>query len=569
MTRISNRGSVLGVLLLLSCLYEGLTSAILQAQPLLQQADLVYQGAFKLPSGTFGASNFDRGGQALAYNPANNSLFILGNSTGTVGEISIPNPVDSTSLSALPTATVLQDLVKATEGVCTNFGCAGSLTGGLLVHNGKLIITKYGYYDATNLQVTSHFTRPLNLSTGQVTGAHQIQAQTPAGSKTLMKAGFFSGYMTPIPQAWQSALGGPAITGNGPLGIISRTSYGPAAFAFDPANLGVIDPVPATPLVYYPQDHQTLGWGTNPSPYGTTEIHGIVFPDNSSTVLYFGRQGRGPACYGPGTPNPKLAGQPSGIDVWCYDPVYGAKGTHSYPYSYHVWAYNAADLASAKAGNIKPWQVVPYATWTLTPPFQHNSGLLGGAAYDPATQRIFLSQSFGNGTFPVIHVYQVNVGNPPPPAPPPPPASLPTAPQNAAPKVNAGLDQVLTLPASAILNGLVTDDGLPNHKLSVRWSKVSGPGTVTFIDSTSAKTTATFPVAGSYVLNLSVSDGAATANDNISILVNPASTPAVTDIDIDIESNKKIRVDRCETDNCVERIRVRKNTRIKINGIKQ
>ena len=47
--------------------------------------------------------------------------------------------------------------------------------------------------------------------------------------------------------------------------------------------------------------------------------------------------------------------------------------------------------------------------------------------------------------------------------------------------VDAGPDQTLALPASANLNGVVTDDGLPAGSiLSTSWSKVTGPGTVTF-----------------------------------------------------------------------------------------
>ncbi|UCG14573.1 MAG: phytase, partial [Deltaproteobacteria bacterium] len=48
---------------------------------------------------------------------------------------------------------------------------------------------------------------------------------------------------------------------------------------------------------------------------------------------------------------------------------------------------------------------------------------------------------------------------------------------NQAPTVNVGFDQTITLPASALLNGAVTDDGLPNPPalVSTSWSQVSGP----------------------------------------------------------------------------------------------
>ena len=58
----------------------------------------------------------------------------------------------------------------------------------------------------------------------------------------------------------------------------------------------------------------------------------------------------------------------------------------------------------------------------------------------------------------------------------------PAPPVNQAPTVNAGADQTITLPATASLAGTATDDGLPNPPATVTttWSKVSGPGTVTF-----------------------------------------------------------------------------------------
>ncbi|HLF07454.1 MAG TPA: Ig-like domain-containing protein, partial [Thermoplasmata archaeon] len=96
---------------------------------------------------------------------------------------------------------------------------------------------------------------------------------------------------------------------------------------------------------------------------------------------------------------------------------------------------------------------------------------------------------------------------------------------NTAPQVSAGVDQTITLPASATLDGTATDDGLPDPpaKLTMAWSKVSGPGTVTFADPTAVDTTATFSAAGAYVLRLEGDDGALKSSDDTSIDVKPAS----------------------------------------------
>ena len=109
------------------------------------------------------------------------------------------------------------------------------------------------------------------------------------------------------------------------------------------------------------------------------------------------------------------------------------------------------------------------------------------------------------------------------------------APQgNQAPTVNAGVDQAVILPASASLDGTVTDDGLPNPPgaVTTTWSQVSGPGTVSFANATTATTTASFSVDGTYVLQLIANDGDLAASDAVTITVWPAGTmnaPPVVD----------------------------------------
>ncbi len=104
---------------------------------------------------------------------------------------------------------------------------------------------------------------------------------------------------------------------------------------------------------------------------------------------------------------------------------------------------------------------------------------------------------------------------------------------NSAPTVNAGPDQSLFLPATtANLNGTVTDDGLPAcGSLSISWSKVSGPSTVTFANPTAAVTAATFGASGAYVLRLTASDSLLTASDDIAITIT-ANQPPVADFSL-------------------------------------
>ena len=100
---------------------------------------------------------------------------------------------------------------------------------------------------------------------------------------------------------------------------------------------------------------------------------------------------------------------------------------------------------------------------------------------------------------------------------------------NQAPSVDAGDDDNITLPSSATLDGTVSDDGLPDPPaaFTTLWTKVSGPGTVTFGDDEDVDTTASFSVAGVYVLELEADDDALTASDTVTITVaSPVPGPA-------------------------------------------
>jgi len=94
---------------------------------------------------------------------------------------------------------------------------------------------------------------------------------------------------------------------------------------------------------------------------------------------------------------------------------------------------------------------------------------------------------------------------------------------NQAPSVNAGVDQSVLLGTSVALNGMVSDDGLPNppNRTSVLWSMLSGPAPVTFTNPTATSTTASFAVAGSYVLRVTATDSSVPAADDVGVAVRP------------------------------------------------
>lgn len=100
-------------------------------------------------------------------------------------------------------------------------------------------------------------------------------------------------------------------------------------------------------------------------------------------------------------------------------------------------------------------------------------------------------------------------------------------PANAAPIVNAGPNQTITLPNTAQLNGTVADDGFPaGATVNTFWGQLSGPGVVTFNEINNPVTRAMFPTAGTYVLRLTANDTHRIGTDDIQVIVN--ASPALT-----------------------------------------
>ncbi|MBW1809037.1 MAG: hypothetical protein JRJ87_12655 [Deltaproteobacteria bacterium] len=90
---------------------------------------------------------------------------------------------------------------------------------------------------------------------------------------------------------------------------------------------------------------------------------------------------------------------------------------------------------------------------------------------------------------------------------------------NQAPLVDAGVNQLIRLGRSVFLDGTVSDDGLPDGSLTSSWTKVSGPGQVSFVDAAQADCEAQIDATGEYTLRLSADDGALQAFDEVLITV--------------------------------------------------
>jgi serine/threonine protein kinase len=366
---------------------------------LLRKSNLQYLGAFRVPNYYDGTDEMSYSSGQIAYNSVNKSLFMTAHGP-SVGEFSIPDPVKSDNLGRLNTAKTLQKWVNVARRFPTPLADAsdGTNLGGIIVVDGKVIGTAYAYYSGAQKQTTSHFVLDsLKLADAKVTGLFAVRGGRAA-----------AGCMAAVPGEWREALGCPHLTGLTGVPIISTTSAGPCAIGFDPAALKADATAPGTTFVYYPQGKE-LGAYTgpaNPIWSGTANVTGVVFVPGTRSVLFFGRTGTNHAGYGePGE--------------WG-DPHDGGKGPHSLngEYAAQVWAYDANDFVAVKKGKVKSHEVVPYDVWNFTAPFGGGEWNLGGAAFDPESNRLYLpflnvDTQAERSSLPVVQVFEVTRAAPP------------------------------------------------------------------------------------------------------------------------------------------------------------
>jgi len=198
--------------------------------PNLVYADnLVWEGCFFPPS--YYPNPDYVYGYSIAYNAAGNegagSLFLNGGGSIGIGEITIPTP----SKTSPPTASTIQNIVldpfegQYPAGITSGGGIG---MGGLLVDDGKLIMTMNGAYSVTT-SAAWFWRRPLNLSTtGQLEGPFAVADATYRNNPRC-----YAGYITTVPTALQTKLGGTHICGLAAQSIESNTSDGPAIASFN------------------------------------------------------------------------------------------------------------------------------------------------------------------------------------------------------------------------------------------------------------------------------------------------------------------------------------------------
>ena len=431
----------------------------------LQPADFQYEGAFRLPDDGERPRTFEYGGAAMTYNPDGNpigpanllpgSLFIMGHDRmpygelpdgNQVAEISIPIPISTTNLSALPTGTFLQGFHDVAAGYFA--GLDEIPRAGMQYLDapatGPLIHLAWGQHLQDSPQTTpaTHAWFSPTLAAPNVQGTWYIGNQSPYS---------LNGYMLEIPAAWANAHASGRPLGTGRYRDGGWSGMGPALFAYRPwDDAGV--PMPAgthlseTTLLLYAKSSETdqieraLAGYQHPDEWEGAAW--ITTDSGKAALLFAGTKGTG-AKYWYGYVNPAGAEYPC-VDVEMIGQMTLcrlADGTPCPPADLtgcagHNWArgwwsnrfdaqfilYDPADLAAVAAGRVDPWEPQPYATLDIDEHLLLNpAGIelemlgtgvqrrfrIGDVAYDRAHGLLYVLELFADEAKPVVHVWRV------------------------------------------------------------------------------------------------------------------------------------------------------------------
>lgn len=359
---------------------------------------LNYQGAFKIPKGTIGASTASFSYGALAFNPDNNSIFLAGhNLQGSVAEFPIPALVNSVNLADLNTASsALQTFSNVIDKATNDDYGEGNVISGLHYNSGKLLVDIYSFYDQSPYSSTNTLILEDadNLASTAVNGYFQMDGRSYA-----------SGWISPIPSNLQSDLGGTHITGwtgSTARAIIHNSNIGPGAFSFnadsDLLNSSTITDIATNELMLNTwgdlvADDSALYSAGQVWTHASECSYGIIIP-GTDTYLCMGMSGGHAGGMSYGVP-------PYGGNQGHYTNIESDK-------SAYYWAFDVNDLIAVKAGTKDSGSVIPYAHGVLPVPFQ-GGGVkrVSGGTFDEATGTMYLTIfQAGDEWTPVIVAYK-------------------------------------------------------------------------------------------------------------------------------------------------------------------
>jgi len=366
---------------------------------LLSISDLVYQGAFRIPERPNGVSSMNFSQGPIAYDASSHSVFLVGHAhQQAVAEYLVPDVSASKDVAGLKMA---QPAIQAFSPVLDRMPDGNpeilNRIGGLARHGDQLLISAYEYYDAPADNFNTHLV---------LHNARDLAGSALTGPISFKGRAHTAGWMSPIPDEWQQALGGTWLAGNSSgEPIIGRLSVGPSAFAFYPGDMSNSDTVATKTLLDFDlanRLHQDL---TNESGENdiwnhlSRAVHGFI-PPGTRSYITLGQSGghNSFVCY-------KCI--PDGHTANCAG--YCAKDPGDYNLMY--WLWDVQDLIDVREGVKSPYSLRPYDYGVFKAPFAGTR--FGGGSYDPVSNRLYLTLQRADrdqGDYsnpPIILVYSV------------------------------------------------------------------------------------------------------------------------------------------------------------------
>jgi hypothetical protein len=361
-------------------------------------SDLVYQGAFRIPESSNGVSSMNFSQGPIAYDAGRHSIFLVGHAhQQAVAEYLVPDLSASIAVTRLKMAQPVQVFSTVLDRMPGGNPERLDRIGGLARYGDQLLVSAYEYYDAPADNFSTHLVlhNARDLAGSAITAPISFQGRAHT-----------AGWMSPIPDELQQALGGTWLAGSSSgEPIIGRLSVGPSAFAFDPEDMSKSGNVATTTLLDFDllnRLHQDLINQSGENDiwnHLSRAVHGFI-PPGTRSYITLGHSGghNSVVCY-------KCI--PDGQTANCAG--YCAKDPSDYNLMY--WLWDVQDLIDVREGIKSPYTLRPYDYGVFEVPFAGKR--FGGGSYDPVSNRLYLTLQRADrdqGSYsnpPLILVYNV------------------------------------------------------------------------------------------------------------------------------------------------------------------
>jgi len=411
---------------------EDYPNAIPSTGNLIQPEDFVYLGYFRLPEPS-GGSDWDYSGHGLTYYPDGDpegaadgfpgSLYGFGHDHQLyVSEISIPEPVITSSLAEVNTAGTLQPFADITGGI---------------FNTAEMTIPRAGLAFVADPEPRLHFAFAQHIQDFEIShGWANLDLSNPETQGAWVFDGFTNyvtnDYLFEIPRPWSEFISDEPLVASGRAREGLWSGRGPALFAYPAGDINKSLPAGNTlegviPLLLYGEQlpgHPDLISAPSQAVIDYREADhwwggAWLTAGDSSAVVFAGTKALGEEWYGfangvvwehdcaeqtPSTcPNPP---------EWPNDD----RGFWAEAYQAQLIFYDPAHLVGVAQGEYESWQPQPYATLVLDDYFldpalnlmEYKRDLVGAGAFDRDNGRFFLVERLADEYRSVIHVWQIS-----------------------------------------------------------------------------------------------------------------------------------------------------------------